>query len=137
MNSVEAHLWVQETAYAVRSLTQHMHQTTAQNGYVTSTPSSGELRLVLEVQPRDVLLPTWAYTPHLARPARVVFEALDGISSTLTLVLEEAYCVSYEEHFEAGPDGQQASFYCLISVVARRITKQGVAYVNHWPLAGE
>lgn len=133
MNSASATFWVQETSYPVRSLTQHMHQPTADNGYVTANPSSGELRLALEVRPHDLLLPTWAHSPYLALPARVVFDALDHASLSLTLTLEEAYCVSYEEHFEAYPGGQRASFYCLVNVGARRISKRGVEYVNHWP----
>ncbi|RZJ57740.1 MAG: hypothetical protein EOO55_02705 [Hymenobacter sp.] len=131
MNSAEATFWVQETAYVVRSLTQHMHQETNDRGLVNAQPANGELRLVLENLPHDVLLSTWAYTPHLALPARVVFEALDGVSQPLTLTLEEAYCVGFEEHFESNGQGQAAHYY-IVSVVARRIIKQGVAYVNQW-----
>ncbi len=131
MNSAAATFWVQDTAYTVRSLTQHMHQETTERGLVNAQPTSGELRLVLENLPHDVLLPTWAYTPHMALPARVVFEALDGVSLPLTLVLEEAYCVGYEEHFESNGTGQAAHYYVL-SVVARRIIKQGTTYVNNW-----
>lgn len=138
MNSAAATFSVQEADYVVRSLTQHMHQPTADNGYVTANPNSGELRLVLDVRPGDVFLPSWAHNPHQALPARVVFAALDGVSMPLTLALEEAYCVSYEEHFEANPHGgEQAAFYCVVSVVARRILKQGVEYVNHWPEAAK
>jgi hypothetical protein len=131
MNSAAATFWVQDTDYTVRSLTQHMHQETTERGLVNAQPTSGELRIVLENRPHDVLLPTWAYTPHMALPARVVFEALDGVSLPLTLVLEEAYCVGYEEHFESNSTSQ-ASHYYVLSVVARRIIKQGVTYVNNW-----
>jgi hypothetical protein len=131
MNSAAATFWVQDTDYVVRSLTQHTHQETTERGLVNAQPTSGELRIVLENRPHDVLLPTWAYTPHMALPARVVFEALDGVSLPLTLVLEEAYCVSYEEHFESNGTGE-ASHYYVLSVVARRLIKQGVTYVNNW-----
>jgi hypothetical protein len=131
MNSAAATFWVQDTDYTVRSLTQHMNQETTDRGIVNAQPTSGELRIVLENRPHDVLLPTWAYTPHMALPARVVFEALDGVSLPLTLVLEEAYCVGYEEHFEANGMGEAAHYYVL-SVVARRIIKQGTTYVNNW-----
>jgi hypothetical protein len=53
------------------------------------------------------------------------------VSLPLTLVLEEAYCVGYEEHFESNGTGEAAHYYVL-SVVARRIIKQGVTYVNNW-----
>ena len=131
MNSAAATFRVQGMRYAVRSLTQHTHQATDANGTAAAHPTSGELRLVLDVVPNDVLLPTWAYSPHRALPATVVFDALDGGSQRLTLVLDEAYCVSYEEHFESGGDG--AALYCVVSVVARTITKQGIAYTNLWP----
>jgi hypothetical protein len=131
MNSAAATFWVQDTDYTVRSLTQHMHQETTERGLVNAQPTSGELRIVLDYRPHDVLLPTWAYTPHMALPARVVFEALDSVSLPLTLVLEEAYCVGYEEHFEANGTGE-ASHYYVLSVVARRIIKQGTTYVNNW-----
>lgn len=131
MNSAAATFWVQDTDYTVRSLTQHMNQETTDRGLVNAQPTSGELRIVLENRPHDVLLPTWAYTPHMALPARVVFEALDSVSLPLTLVLEEAYCVGYEEHFEPNDAGEAAHYYVL-SVVARRIIKQGVTYVNNW-----
>jgi hypothetical protein len=131
MNSAAATFWVQDTDYTVRNLTQHMHQETTERGLVNAQPTSGELRIVLENRPHDVLLPTWAYTPHMALPARVVFEALDGVSLPLTLVLEEAYCVGYEEHFESNGTGEAAHYYVL-SVVARRIIKQGITYSNNW-----
>ncbi len=137
MNSSAATFWVQDTGYSVRSLTQHAHQATVDNGTVTARPISGELSLVLDVRPRDLLLPTWAYSPHLALPARVVFDALDGVSTSLTLTLEEAYCVGYEEHFEHTPAAGQPSFYCLVRVVARQLLKQGVAYTNAWPEKGQ
>lgn len=132
MNSAAATFQVQGARYAVRSLTQHTHQDTAANGTATAHPSNGELRLVLDVVPNDVLLPTWAYSPHRPLPATVVFDALDGGSQLLTLVLEDAYCVSYEEHFETTPDAT-AALYCIVSIVARTITKQGIAYTNPWP----
>ena len=131
MNSASATLWVQDTAYVVRSLTQQMNQETSERGDVNAQPTSGEVRLVLDAVPHDVLLPTWAYTPHLAMPARVVFDALDGLSLPLTLLLEEAYCVGFEEHFESNHHGQ-ASHYYVVSIVARKLVKQGVTYVNHW-----
>ena len=136
MNSAAATFWVQGNSYAVSSLTQHMHQPTAENGTVTAHPTSGELHLVLDVLPRNATLPAWAYAPHLALPARVVFDALDGLSPALTLRLDEAYCVGYAEHFEHHPAPGQSAFYCVVTLVARRIEKQGVAYVNRWPEAG-
>ena len=129
-----ATFWVQSTSYAVRSLTQHMHQETAADGTATRRPTSGALRLLLDVRPHDVLLPTWAYSPHLALPARVVFRPFGDLAQALTLTLEDAYCVGYEEHFEPGHAGGAPAFYCLVNVVARRIRKQGVDYVNPWPL---
>ena len=132
MNSASATFWVQDTAYTVRSLTQHMHQETTENGSVTSRPTSSELRMLLDVIPGDVLLPTWAYSPDKALSARVVFDALDSGSSSMTLILEDAYCVSYEEHFEPNQAGGNAALYCVVSVVARRISKRGVEYVNFW-----
>lgn len=105
MNSTAATFWVQETGYPVRALTQHMHQNTDERGREVSRPVSGELRLVLDVRPHDVLLPTWAYAQHKPLAARVVFAALDGLSNSLTLTLDDAHCVSYEEHFETNPGG--------------------------------
>ena len=136
MNSAAATFRVQGMSYAVRSLTQHHHQETAVDGTATAHPTSGELRMVFDVVPNDIILASWAYSPHQPLPAMVVFESLDGVSQRLTLELEEAHCVSYEEHFEAGGNGP-AAHYCVVSVVARTITKQGSIYTNPWPATNQ
>ena len=136
MNSAAATFWVQYTPYVVQNLTQHMHQETNNRGITTAKPVGGELRLTLDFAPHDTLLASWAYDPHKALLACVVFDALDGLSPSLTLELEEAYCVSFEEHFETQPGGRQSSIYWLVSVVARRFTKRGTDYPNAWPASG-
>ena len=54
----------------------------------------------------------------------------------ITLIDEIYLGLSYEEHFEPGQVGHPA-LHCRISIVARRITKQGVAYESGWPAAGK
>jgi len=49
----------------------------------------------------------------------------------VTLLLENAFCVSYAEHFEPDADGRVA-YFCQISIVAEKIDKQGTMFDNRW-----
>ena len=118
----------------VPTCSQHVHQSTSIRGLLSSKVYSGELQLQLGLSP-GILLPHWAYQPDLALNGYVRFAAADGVSPSLMLVFEEGYCVSYEEHFEPGLAGHPA-LHCRLSIVARRITKQGVAYESAWPAPG-
>ena len=135
MSSFFATLHVGELVVPVLSCSQHVHQNTSIRGLPNSKVYSGELQLQLGLVP-GMLLPHWAYQPAQALSGSVNFASTDGLSPGLMLVFEEGYCVSYEEHFEPGQTGHPA-LHCRISIVARRITKQGVAYESGWPAAGK
>lgn len=135
MSSFFATLHVGELVVPVLSCSQHVHQNTSIRGLPNSKVYSGELQLQLGLVP-GMLLPHWAYQPAQALSGSVNFASTDGLSPSLMLVFEEGYCVSYEEHFEPGQAGHPA-LHCRISIVARRITKQGIAYESGWPTAGK
>ena len=134
MSSFFATLHVGELVVPVLTCSQHVHQSTSLRGLPSSKVYSGELQLQLNLVP-GVLLPHWAYQPALALSGYVNFAATDGVSPGLMLLFEEGYCVSYEEHFEPGLAGHPA-LHCRLSIVARRITKQGIAYESAWPAPG-
>ena len=131
MNSFFATLHVGDLSVPVLTCSQHVHQHTDQRGSPSSRAYAGELQLHLAL-PAGILLPRWAYLPHLALDGYVAFAPLDGVSPSLRLEFEEGYCVSYDEHYEPGVPGQPA-LHCHVGIVARRITKRGTTFESNWP----
>ena len=117
MASFSAELHVAGHVYVVLALTAHKHQDTNAQGYPTSRIYYGPLGLTMDVVPRDVFLPTWAYAPARHYEAHLVFRDPDGGGVMYTLHLPVAYCVGYDEHFLAGPVGR-SSFQCYVTLVA-------------------
>ncbi|HLK97992.1 MAG TPA: type VI secretion system tube protein TssD, partial [Hymenobacter sp.] len=81
--------------------------------------------------PADTALLAWTRNPTQALPCQVRFNAIDMPIPGLILLLENAFCVSYAEHFEPDADGRVA-YYCQISIVAEKIEKQGTTFDNRW-----
>ena len=133
MNSFFATLHVKDLVVPVLSCSHHVHQPTDTRGKPAGLAYAGELQLAL---PPGILLPQWAYKPHLALDGHVAFAGPEGLSSSLRLAFEEGHCVSYEEHYEPGIPGQPA-LHCRISIVGRRFIKHGTTYESIWPSPGQ
>ena len=116
--------------YPVDICTQHMHQDLAARGRPATRPYAGELHLTM-LPPANVTLMAWAKNPALAISCCLVFSDLDGVSPSLVLQLENAYCVSYAEHFVTDNSGH-VSYFVQLSIAAGQITKHGVRVTNHW-----
>ena len=130
MASFHATLGFQGHEYPISVCAQHMHQAWDQHGRPQSKVTAGELTITMPVPPDTALL-AWARNPLLALPCQVRFSALDTPLAGVTLLLENAFCVSYAEHFEPDADGRVA-YFCQISIVAEKIDKQGTMFDNRW-----
>jgi hypothetical protein len=130
MASFNATLFVNEHRYPIDLCSQHMHQDVGSRGQPTSRTYSGELIITMRTPPDCVLL-AWAASPQQALACRVVFADLDGVVPSFVLTLENAYCLSYEEHFQPNNEGQTA-YFCQIGITAERIDKRGVAFTSQW-----
>ncbi|WP_223653759.1 type VI secretion system tube protein TssD [Hymenobacter psoromatis] len=80
----------------------------------------------------DADLLHWANDPLKRLTCCVVFVDLDGQGPSLVLRLDRATCVSYSEHFQPDASGNVA-YFCQLSIVAERFTKQGTEFLNNWP----
>lgn len=117
-------------SYPIDICSQHMQQDTGPRGRPATRTYAGEVHLTMPV-PRDARLVAWAKEQHQGRTCSIVFRELDGIGASLVLTLENAYCVSYAEHFQTDANGH-VSYFCQLSITAGRITKHGTAFTNHW-----
>ena len=118
------------TRYPIDLCTKYMQQDVDPRGRPTTRPYVGELHLTLP-PPADVQLVAWAKEPFKAISGSVVFSDLDGIGPSMVLVLENAYCVIYADHFQPDPTGH-VGYFLQLSIAAGRITKQGAEFLNHW-----
>ena len=118
-------------AYPIDICSQHMQQDLDFRGRPSTKPYSGELHITMP-SPRDAQLVAWAKEQDKSRTCSVVFRELDGVSASLILTLENAYCMSYAEHFVTDPATGQVSYFCQLSITAGRITKHGTAFTNPW-----
>jgi|GEM_PF-2370208 len=117
-------------SYPVDICSQHMQQEVDRWGHVLTQTHPGELHLTLPPPP-DVQLVAWAKNQHEGRTCSVVFREINGASPSLVLTLENAYCVSYAEHFQTDHNGH-VSYFCQLSIAASRITKHGTAFTASW-----
>lgn len=133
MGSFSATFYFDTEQYPVLACAHEVHQEADGRGRPVSKVYSDELILTLEVSGNMLPLIQWANHEHQQLPGRVVFHADDGISPAVQLSFEDGMCVSYEEHFEVNTVGQR-SFYCQLSIAARRFTLDAVTFDNHWPV---
>ena len=121
-------------SYPIDICSQHMHQDTDFRGHPSTKTYSGELHITMPPS-RDAALVGWAKEQLKGRTCSVVFRELDGVGASLILTLENAYCMSYAEHFQTDPATGHISYFCQLSITAGRITKHGTAFTNPWHLA--
>lgn len=130
MASFNGFLNFQAQDYEITICTQHMHQDVDHHGRPQSGVYGGEISITMPVPP-DVHLIGWANNPTSAQPCQIRFSAIDSPLPGMVLVLEEAYCVNYAEHFEPDATGRIA-YYVQLSIVAEKIHKQGTTFDNRW-----
>ena len=117
MSSFYAELHVHGHVYVVLAFTAHKHQDTNAQGYPTRRVLDGPVGVTMDVVPRDVFFPAWAYAPARRHEAHLLFYEPDGGGVAHTLHLPVAYCVGYDEHFITGSVGR-SSFQCHVTLVA-------------------
>lgn len=118
-------------SFPIDICSQHMQQDTGWRGRPSTRTYAGEVHLTLPA-PRGARLVAWAKEEHQGRTCSLVFRDLDGLSASLVMTLENAYCVSYAEHFVTDPATGQVAYFCQVSIAAGRITKHGTVFTNHW-----
>lgn len=115
MTSFSATLRVAGQQFAVRHCVYEVHQATEQRGRVSARVRYEPVQLLLDVPTTDALL-AWAAAPHQQQAAQVVFTNANGGSTLETLLLPAAYCVAYQEEFQAG-DVQAGAYVCHLTLV--------------------
>ena len=140
MASFHAHLVLGEQAgpsdvisaphYPITICKQHMRQHLDERGRPSSQVYPGQVELTMPV-PTGTDLIAWARDPHKTLTCHLIFQDLEGLIPSLTLRLEQAYCVSYGEHFQPDVTGQVA-FFCQLTIAAERIIKHGTDFKTRW-----
>lgn len=130
MASFNALLTFEGHDYPIDICTQHMQQDYDHHGRPSSKVRGGEVSLTMSV-PADTHLLAWTRNPTLALSCQICFSALDSPFGGVVLALEQAFCVSYAEHFEPDATGRIA-YYVQLSIVAEKIDKHGTTFDNRW-----
>ncbi|WP_310393398.1 type VI secretion system tube protein TssD [Hymenobacter sp.] len=115
MASFAAELHVAGHVFPLRHCTYHATQATDTRGRPTEKVRKHAVQLVLH-PPDNHFFEGWAHHPTKRLEAHVLFRDPDQCGVRETLRLPAAYCVAYDEKFEAGnaADGSYLAFVTLV-----------------------
>jgi len=103
-------------------------QNVGPDGRPTELPRAGLIDLLLESTKNTNLL-SWMVMPNTFKDGEIVFFDRDNMSSNKTLTFYDAFCVSYQEVFNAE---DTLPMKTRIAVTARAIDINDVSYENSW-----
>ncbi len=118
----------------VISVNYQFHQQIDVEGQPTSTTRGGILTIKLKsTDSGNTDLLDWVCDSYLAKNGTITWPRRDG-STMKTLAFTDAYCVGFEEAFDATNSELQNE---VITITCRQLTVTGkgsVQYDNHWAL---
>ncbi len=97
-------------------------------GKPSQRPSGGKLIILIESTSKTDFL-EWMISPNMTKNGEVVFYKRDNMSSLKTITFKNAYCLSYQEDFDA--EGNQP-LKTRIVVSAKEITVKDTTFFNNW-----
>lgn len=100
------------------------------NGRPIEMPRAGLIHILIESNNNTNLL-AWMVFPNTFKDGEIVFYKRDIMSSNKTLLFHDAFCVSYQEVFNAE---DALPMKTKIAISARSIDVNDVGYENSWDL---
>ncbi len=98
-------------------------------GRPSQKPRGGQVNILIESTNKTDFL-EWMISSNMAKDGEVIFYKRDNMSSLKTIKFKEAYCLSYNEDFDAVSD-EPLKTHIVIS--AKEISVKGTTFKNHWP----
>ncbi|WP_461532114.1 type VI secretion system tube protein TssD [Sinomicrobium sp.] len=108
-----------------------MLQDTDHSDRPAADPRGGRIRVLVELT-KSTSLFDWMRNPSQIRDGEFVFYRRDGMSKMRGLKFKKAYCVSYEEAFDAD---DSLPMRAEITIVAQEIDINGSRFGKNWPMA--
>ncbi len=98
-------------------------------GRPSQRPRGGQIRLLIESTNKTDFL-EWTISPNMTKDGEIIFYKRDNMSSLKTVNFKSAYCLRYEEDFDAVND---QPLQTLLLISAKEITVKDTTYTNNWP----
>jgi len=98
-------------------------------GRPSQKPRGGQVTILIESTNKTDFL-EWMISSNMTKNGEVVFYKRDNMSSLKTLKFTEAYCLSYQEDFDAVGDEPLKT---RIVISAKEITVKDTVFTNNWP----
>lgn len=98
-------------------------------GKPSQRPRGGQITILIESTNKTDFL-EWVISPNMTKDGEVIFYKRDNMSSLKTIKFKKAYCLQYQEDFDA-VSNEPLKTRILIS--AKEITVKDTTYKNNWP----
>lgn len=99
------------------------------NGRPSEKPKGGQIKLLIESTAKTDFL-DWVISDDMAKDGAIVFTKRENVGSLKKLAFKDAYCLEYEEIFDA-VNKEPLKTYLVLS--ARELSMNGTTFSNNWP----
>ena len=97
-------------------------------GRPSQRPRGGKINILLESTNKTDFL-EWMISNDMTKDGEVIFYKRDNMSSLKTVKFTDAYCLSYQEDFNAvGSEPLRTN----ITISAKEITVKETTFINNW-----
>lgn len=101
-------------------------------GRPSQKPRGGQISVLIESTNKTDFL-EWMISPNMTKNGEIVFFKRDNMSSLKTIRFTEAYCLSYNEDFDAVSSDPLKT---QIVISAKEISVRDTTFTNNWPSRG-
>ncbi|PID68913.1 MAG: hypothetical protein CR968_00420 [Flavobacteriia bacterium] len=97
-------------------------------GKPSQRPKGGQITVVIESTNKTDFL-EWMISPNMTKDGEIIFYKRDNMASLKTIKFKEAYCLNYDEDFDAVNDNPLKT---RIVISAKEVTVKDTTFVNNW-----
>jgi hypothetical protein len=100
-------------------------------GRPSSKVQGGTINVTI-VSTDSAALTSWMLDPYKRESGKITFKRIDQDSTLKEISFEEAYCVSYQEQFDARGADTNTSMILSLTISANKINANGAVLDNKW-----
>ncbi len=119
---------IEDDTMNVLSCSFSFQQGSDSTGKPSQRPKGGQITVVIESTNKTDFL-EWMISPNMTKDGEIVFYKRDNMSSLKTIKFKEAYCLNYDEDFDAVNDNPLKT---RIVISAKEVTVKDTTFVNNW-----
>ncbi len=97
-------------------------------GKPSQRPKGGQITVVIESTNKTDFL-EWMISPNMTKDGEIIFYKRDNMTSLKTIKFKEAYCLNYDEDFDAVSNDPLKT---RIVISAKEVTVKDTTFVNNW-----